>query len=406
MRVLCIAPFVPFAAMPHAGGDYLYRYLKGLIETAGVEVSLLAPATADNVAARTKTDLRCPIELAPLARSRFGTAERRIRNAALALSPGWPTLAGIRAHPGLIDLVEWCDIVDIEYGYLLPLRRDLRQQRPALPVVATELDVITQTFQRRVDASRGPARIALAAQTRRVAAKEVELLNECDVVRVVSAKDGRLLDALGVRTPTIAIELVGGGSPPISPAGLGRAGPVLFTGALWRHENARSAVWFANEVWPAVRNRVPTAELVIAGAEPPPEVAQLSGLPGVTVTGWVPDLAALYRDAGVFVAPLVLGAGVKVKVLDAMRWGLPVVATTVGAEGIVDVAPDGAFAAVTDDAATFADETCELLEQASRRSAVGAVAQEWMAGRPTFEASLNDSISTYERLVATADHRT
>ena len=78
------------------------------------------------------------------------------------------------------------------------------------------------------------------------------------------------------------------------------------------------------------------------------------------MTGYVDDLDPFYRDAFVFVAPLRLGAGLKFKVLDAMAYGLPVVATSVAAEGILEQCGPGCFAAVTDDPRRMAEAIVKL----------------------------------------------
>jgi glycosyltransferase involved in cell wall biosynthesis len=140
---------------------------------------------------------------------------------------------------------------------------------------------------------------------------------------------------------------------------------------------------------------VPDAEFLAVGADPGPEVLALASVPGVTIRSWTPDLDEVYATAGVFVAPLVMGAGVKMKVLDAMRYALPVVATTIGAEGIVEEAPPGSFAAVTDDPQEFADAVSTLLEDQGRRSGIGETASTWMSARPTFEESVAASLQAY-----------
>jgi glycosyltransferase involved in cell wall biosynthesis len=295
-------------------------------------------------------------------------------------------------------LASWSDVVDVEYGQLLPLLPLLRRCGPTSPVVSTEHDVVAQTFARRAEAAHGVARLALSIQRRRVGRREIRYLNACDMVRVTSSKDEKLLRSMGLTAECLVTDFVGGGAP-TRDFDLGRDGVVAFTGALWRLENSQSVQWFVNQVWPQVVARVPTAEFLAVGAQPGPELMALNARPGVTVRPWVPDLDEIYASAGVFVAPLVLGAGVKLKVLDAMRFGLPVVATTIGAEGIDDMAPPGAIAAVTNDPNAFAESVARLLNSPDRRLAAGKLASEWMAGRPSFADSVAASLTAYRDLV-------
>ena len=104
-----------------------------------------------------------------------------------------------------------------------------------------------------------------------------------------------------------------------------------------------SVLWFLDHVWPRIQLECPASRFVVAGAQPPPELRDRAGT-AVVVTGWVDDLGSLYAEADVFVAPLILGAGLKFKVPQAMVYGLPVVATPIAAEGIVEHSGASRFA--------------------------------------------------------------
>ncbi len=110
---------------------------------------------------------------------------------------------------------------------------------------------------------------------------------------------------------------------------------LLFVGGFKHPPNEDAVRWFVEAVLPLVRAVRPGVHLVLAGADPGPSVRALAG-PGVEVTGYVTDaaLTTLYDRARVVVAPLRFGAGVKGKVVEAMRLGVPVVTTTVGAQGL------------------------------------------------------------------------
>ena len=146
---------------------------------------------------------------------------------------------------------------------------------------------------------------------------------------------------------------------------------IIFVGGFAHPPNEDAAVWFVNEILPLIRAEVPEAHLSIIGSNPTERVRALSG-EGIAWFANVTDaeLEAAYERARVAVVPLRCGAGVKLKVVEALRTGVPLVTTPVGAQGL-----PGLFqvAAVEDDAALFAAAAIDLLrddtawEQATSR---------------------------------------
>ncbi len=112
----------------------------------------------------------------------------------------------------------------------------------------------------------------------------------------------------------------------------------VFVGLMNYHANVEAAVAFAREVWPRLRSRLPGSSLTLVGATPHPAVLALRDLAGVKVTGTVPDVRPYYRQALAAIVPLRTGGGTRLKILEAMAAGVPVVSTALGAEGL-DVTP-------------------------------------------------------------------
>ena len=111
---------------------------------------------------------------------------------------------------------------------------------------------------------------------------------------------------------------------------------VLHLGTMFWLPNMEGVMWFAREVWPRIQAQVKDATFTIAGKNPPQEIRQLvqNREQGIRVTGYVPDPRPLAEQASAFIVPIFSGSGMRVKILDAWRWGLPVVSTSIGAEGI------------------------------------------------------------------------
>jgi len=109
---------------------------------------------------------------------------------------------------------------------------------------------------------------------------------------------------------------------------------IVFVGAMDYFPNSEAAVFFANSVWPRMRSSLGVTELTIVGANPGPLVIALSKPGSVKVTGMVPDVRPYYRGALAAVVPLRTGAGTRLKILEAMAAGVPVISTPLGAEGL------------------------------------------------------------------------
>jgi sugar transferase (PEP-CTERM/EpsH1 system associated) len=144
---------------------------------------------------------------------------------------------------------------------------------------------------------------------------------------------------------------------------------LIFVGHLGVFHNVDAAVHLVRDVLPRIRREIPGCTLTLAGAEPSAQVARLSDVPGVRVTGFVPDLNEHLNRAAVFVAPLRFAAGVQNKVLEAMAAGRPVVTTSVVNAGLG--AQPGEEVLVADDVAATAAHVVALLRDAELRARIG-----------------------------------
>lgn len=144
--------------------------------------------------------------------------------------------------------------------------------------------------------------------------------------------------------------------PPVA-----ETGPVvLFTGHLSHSPNVDAIQYFLAEIWPRITSVRPDARLRIVGLHPAPEVAAAAaGAPSVELLPNVPNIRPYFRAARVYVVPMRFGGGVRQKILEAWALGLPVVTTTMGAEGIA--AEDGRNCWLRDDPAGFATQVLALL---------------------------------------------
>jgi len=143
---------------------------------------------------------------------------------------------------------------------------------------------------------------------------------------------------------------------------------LLYVGSMHYYPNIDAMQFFFETMFESVHRAVPNVRVQIVGHAPPPEIRRLANLPGVEVTGTVPDVWPYYDRATVFIVPLRLGGGTRLKIVEAMAMGLPVVSTTVGAEGL-DISP-GENILIADDAASFVENVLQLLANPDLRARI------------------------------------
>ncbi|MEO7494751.1 MAG: TIGR03087 family PEP-CTERM/XrtA system glycosyltransferase [Massilia sp.] len=161
---------------------------------------------------------------------------------------------------------------------------------------------------------------------------------------------------------------------------------LAFAGAMDYWPNVDAVQWFANEIFPALRARHPDALFYIVGARPAPAVQQLASLPGVHVTGTVPDVRPFVAHAACSVAPLRIARGIQNKVLEAMSMAKMVIVSPQALEGIA--AEPGRELLLADGAAAFADACRQALETPD--PALGAAARRRVVARYGWSANLAD----------------
>lgn len=368
MRLLWLTPEAPEPAGT-GGAIRSFHQLSGLARR-GVELVVVAPAHAEqargaSALAEDGVELRLvsrpPSQIAEGLRAVArdpGLLPASVREPWLAWQARafWTRLAPVVAGVGSVDGAV------IEHDFAIAWARSLTATLPVGLVFHNAYWTYYEGRGARLEARRFRAHVARHA-------------GRLSHGWAVSASDRAAIAAVA---PALPVDVVPNG---VETARLARVdgepepGRLLFTGTLDYAPNAEAVRWFATEVLPRVRARRADARLTVVGRNPPADLRALD----VEVTGWVEDLAPYQRAAAVVVAPLRSGGGTKLKVLEALAAGRPLVATTVGAEGIE--VEDGRHLLVRDDPAGFADAVVELLDDRARASALAAAGREAVAAR-------------------------
>lgn len=346
MKILFVSLFLPQKKAYHAGGRYVFEVIRDL--STRHEVSL-----ATRLEEKELPDLK---SLRPFCKEIYPytyrtTQKRGFLDVASLIANylGFSRYADSLARKGNFDLIqaEW-----VEAAIMMKKRKT--------PMVLDAHDVITKPAKRSVARSAGLGRLIPGLRYLIVRALERRIVKKFDMVFTRSENDR---DYLLRMAPGVDVTVVP------HPAGLDitdRVFPkdqetILFLASYkYRRVNIEAALYFYREVFPLISKEIPRAKFIIAGYGPPVELTSLMEKdPSVMVPGFVMDIDECYKKAAVFVAPILIGGGIIVKVLDALAAGTPVVTTSYGNEGIGAIA--GRDLLVADDPKAFAASVIKIL---------------------------------------------
>lgn len=345
------------------------------------DLTVLVPGSRTNRDAATRPGapqrvIPLGLELAPSLAGRIANrvslkADERLRRRDPGM-PYLPLLVGTVRSAEARRAIRTADVVDLQWSDSIRLVHLVRRLNPRARIVGTFHDVMSQSFLREPQDSEADRRYWQGV-SRRSRRHERRMVRALDEVLVFSDKDVELLGspphARVVRPP-----LVSGTITPHRPGEAG-LGTVLIVSFLARDENNKAAVWVVREVWPQVVSRMPGSRLRLVGGGASEELRSLvAETDSVELAGFVDDLDAEYARATAALVPVLQGAGVKFKTIEALLHGVPIVSTTVGTEG---VGPDHLFAGVADDVPGMADALVDVVADPQRAQPAADKAQQW-----------------------------
>ncbi len=362
LRVLFVSPY-PICPPVHGGGVFMYQTLRQMARVAEVHVVELLEydwQEADNAELRrfcaSVEWLMRPTEDDKGVGSLRPHAVREFFNEDLE----W--LIHRQIYLKRIDLLQ------LEYTPMAQYGGRFLQ----IPTALFEHDIYFQSVGRGLGHMRGAIdEMKARMEYLRALHYELHTLPDCDQVQVCTAANrDYLLSFMPRIAPKVRHGLRAGidtmhydfrtwGREPYT---------MLFLGS-FRHDPNRVAMdWFVRDVMPLILERQPNARLMVVGSDPPPGYAYSDFKGALEMLGFVPDVREPLGRYSVFICPILTGSGVRVKLLEAFAAGIPVVSTTVGAEGLAT--RDGEFCALADDAAGFAERVLHLFDNPQDASAM------------------------------------
>lgn len=336
LNILLISPWLPWP--PHDGARIrileTLRYLSGRHR-----VTLFAHIHAEEERAHVAR-LREFCEDVQVTLLSGGTS-RRIGRMARATLAGAPLIQGIHYDPGLAQRIattteqQSFDIVQIELSLIARYAAAVYRRSGSKLVLSTH-NIESQRFARELQVAPWSLRRAVLQADQLISGKwEEKAVRRFDGAIAVSDADRQWLEQhLGGRPVALVPNGVDTGYFQRRAPTPSASNTIVFTGVMDYPPNEDAVLWFADRIWPSLRQRWPDLVFQIVGTRPTARVIALAGRAGIEVTGEVPDVRPYVEQALAFVVPLRSGGGTRLKILQAMAMGCPVISTRLGAEGL------------------------------------------------------------------------
>lgn len=339
-KVLIISFDVPFDNVGHAGGKTHNFYLKKISQDERFDTFLISFCIPRDLPKLDLDKYGIKNKVFVIRPEKKYKAVRGFINLSSRFNP-WDKFAGMTPHYyekkvlGQLKMMKadnyHPDIIILEWTSMVLLAPDIKEIFPDARIIASEHDVSFLGYKRKYEFEKNIIKKAIARiRYKTMHTKELEAIAKCDYVFPHNHKDGRLLLSESVSKTKIH---------PIVPFYMdftdiqwnGNSKNIVFFGAMSRPENSLSAIWFIENVMPGLQDTGVVFQVIGGG---PGEDLKKYESDNVKILGFVDDVAPYFADACCMVAPLVLGAGIKVKVLEGMSSGVPVITNRIGIEGI------------------------------------------------------------------------
>jgi len=400
MRLLMLTPSLPYPL--HQGGAIRnYGIIHGL-HAAGHDITLLSFHDSSlTIDSTPLINLCSQIETVPFPQR---ATSQRLRELALSAQPDLANrLRSAEFSHRLQSLLtqKKFDLIQfegLEMAAYLPLTQDsgaklcydAHNAEYALQRVIFEVDLSTPL--------RWPSAAYSLIQSNRIAHFERLVCQQVDCVIAVSDEDAETLRHL---CPDARISVIPNGvfADEYDETGeyldLGK-NVITFTGKMDYRPNVDAMLWFTGSIFPQVQKRVPDARLYIVGQKPHPRLESLREKPNIELTGWVPEIRPFLHATSVYIAPLRMGSGTRLKILEAMAAGCAVVATNLAAAGLPQAVKNAMV--IANQEAEMSESIVALLQDDTRRKTLGQAAQIAIKNHYDWSLLIPRLLSTYKEI--------
>lgn len=380
MRILMLCPSLPYP--PHQGGALRNFGLLYGLHAAGHHTTLLSFNGAHHAMQPTPLDTIC--ERIATVPSPIRSQAQRLRDMIASPEPDlMRRLASSSFRRQLIEILqgEAFDLVQFEglemAGYLPDVRQHQPSARLCYDAHNAEYRLQENIFSvDRSDPRHWPAAAYSLVQAQRIRHFEREVCRQVDCVLAVSEEDAA---ALRPFRPDGRVAVIPNGifaadyEASVEQLDLGE-NVLVFTGKMDYRPNVDAMLWFTADILPLVQSRVPTTRLYIVGQQPHRRLEALRDKEHIALTGWVANVTPFLHAADVYVAPLRMGSGTRLKILEAMAAGCAIVATPLAAAGLPDEVRSTLV--IAQDAPRMAQTIIDLLQNQEHRAKLSRMAKE------------------------------
>lgn len=338
-KILYISMSIPYDNVPHAGGKTFNYYINGFANDIDNEVTMIAKVLPEEehqieninpnintIIVRTpKNKVKKYISYIKSLNSKINPLYRYGNVLTKEIFNQIGNELDKLKNTGYVP-----DIVILEWTWMLLFIDQVKKRFPNAKYIASEHDVSFLGAQRQYENAKGFKKIYKKLYYNNLYKREILSINKCDYVVTHNAKDKKLLLKNGVEQSKLGV-IVPYINLPEQVARKNINKNILFYGAMNRMENEISAEWFIKNVMPEIKDT--GAKYVIVGNKPSDELKKYES-DNVIITGFVQDIQPYFSSAMCLAAPIQAGASVKVKILEAMAMGVPVLTNNIGIEGI------------------------------------------------------------------------
>lgn len=337
MNILYVSDCIPYDGIPHAGGKTLNYYIKNLANIGSDKITIVGLCKQNEVSRFDMKEYGIDCHYICSKGSLLTNLVRVLYDSVGLIFKNYSIGDSFFKDHYILKKLQILktggykpDVILLEWTNMVLLSSDIKNIFPNVTVIASEYDVSFLGAERKYLHAKVRDKKRLKKKWKKLKENELKALNCCDIIMPQNIKDKNLL--LDNNIPEDKIHILTPYFHNMSSINRNNINhDILFWGAMYRPDNYEAVIWFIDNVMPLLSDT--DVRFIVAGNKPPKQLVERAS-DKVIVTGFVEDETPYFEHSLCFVSPLLTGAGIKVKVIEALSAGIPILTNTIGIEGI------------------------------------------------------------------------